>query len=91
MNTQHGEDALNDPELYRSIVAHREMFNQIRGVDYTNHQPGKIDFVPPKDILEKWKADYIAMQESMIYGDSKNFEELITSIKVIKERFRKIE
>jgi hypothetical protein len=91
MNTQHGEDALNDPELYRSIVAHREMFNQIRGVDYTNHQPDKIDFVPPKDIIEKWKADYIAMQESMIYGDSKNFEELITSIEVIKERFRNIE
>ena len=91
MNTQHGEDALNDPELYRSIVAHREMFNHIRGVDYTNHQPDKIDFVPPKDIIEKWKADYIAMQESMIYGDSKNFEELITSIEVIKERFRKIE
>lgn len=91
MNTQHGEDALNDPELYRSIVTHREMFNHIRGVDYTNHQPDKIDFVPPKDIIEKWKADYIAMQESMIYGDSKNFEELITSIEVIKERFRKIE
>ena len=91
MNTQHGEDALNDPELYRSIVTHREMFNHIRGVDYTNHQPDKMDFVPPKDIIEKWKADYIAMQESMIYGDSKNFEELITSIEVIKERFRKIE
>jgi len=91
MNMQHGEDALNDHELYRSIVAHREMFNQIRGVDYANHQPDKIDFIPPKDIIEKLKADYIGMQESMIYGDSKNFEELITSIKVIKERFRKIE
>ena len=90
MDSQHSEDALNDFELYKSIVAHREMFNQIRGIDYANHHPHKIDFVPPKDIIEKWKKDYIAMQESMIYGDSKNFEDLISSIEKIRERFRNI-
>ena len=90
INTQHGEDALNDPELYKSIVTHREMFNQIRGIDYANHQPDKIDFVPPKDIIEKWEKDYTAMQESMIYGDSKSFKELISSIETIKERFRRM-
>ncbi len=91
MDSQHGEDALNDSELYNSIVAHREMFNQIKGIDYTNHQPDKIDFVPPKGIIDKWRADYIVMQENMIYGDSKNFDELISSIKTIRDRFRNIE
>jgi len=90
MESPHGEDALNDSKLYNCIVTHRKMFNQIRGIDYTSHQPDKIDFVPPKNILEKWKMDYAAMQENMIFGDSKNFEELIGSIEMIKERFREI-
>jgi hypothetical protein len=47
--------------------------------------------VPPKDIIKKWEADYIAMQESIIYGDSKSFEELIASMEKLKERFRKID
>jgi len=91
MSSQHGEDALNDSKLYNSIVSHREMFNQIRGINYANHQPGRIDFVPPKEIIDKWKSDYIAMQEYMIYGNSKSFDELISSIKMIRGRFRNIE
>lgn len=90
MDTKHGKDALNDFELYKSIVAHRKIFNQVRGIDYSNHLPDNIDFVPPRNIIEKWKTDYIAMQESMIYGYSKNFDELISSIESIKERFRNI-
>lgn len=91
MDTQHGEDGLNDTELYKTVVAHRQKFNPIRGIDYANHQPYRIDFVPPKNIIKKLEADYVAMQESMIYGDSKSFEELIASIEKLKERFRKIE
>lgn len=91
MDTQHGEDGLKDTELYKTVVAHRKKFNLIRGIDYANHQPDKIDFVPPKDIIKKWEADYIAMQESIIYGESKSFEELIASMEKLKERFRKID
>lgn len=90
MNTQHGKDALNDSKLYKTIIAHRQKFNTVRGIDYANHQPDKIDFVPPKEIIKQWESDYVAMQENMIYGNSKSFEELIKNIVELRERFRKM-
>lgn len=90
MNTQHGKDALNDSELYKIIIAHRKKFNTVRGIDYANHQPDKIDFVPPNEIIKQWESDYVAMQENMIYGNSKSFEELIKNIVELRERFRKM-
>ncbi|PCI93608.1 MAG: hypothetical protein COB15_16110 [Flavobacteriales bacterium] len=90
MNTQHEKDALNDLELYKTIITHRQKFNTVRGIDYANHQPEKIDFVPPNGIIKQWKSDYVAMQENMIYGESESFENLIKNIEELKERFRKI-
>jgi len=89
-NTAHCVEAMKDKDLYQSIIAHRQIFNPIKNVDYTNHQPDKIDLIPPKEVIKYWEADYLIMQESMIYGDSKKFDELITSMQELIERFRKI-
>lgn len=89
-DTEHGIEALKDIDLYKAIVTHRETFNAIRGIDYSKHSHDKIDFVPPDSILKMWESDYRAMQESMIYGESKNFKELIRSIIELRDRFRKI-
>ena len=91
MNTMHGEEALKDGGLYKSIVTHRMKFNPVRGIDYTNHHPAKINFIPPEQIIKRWEKDYNNMLESMIYSDDvQSFEALITSMKELKERFRKI-
>lgn len=90
-DTKHCEEALKDMELYQFIITHRQQFNPVTGIDYGNHQPDKINFIPPKEVINDWEADYNAMQESMIYRDSKSFEELIDSIEKLKERFRRIE
>ena len=90
MHTQHGEDALADPALFKSIIAHREKFNSMKGVDYATHKPASIDFVPPAAVIKKWKVDYGVMQENMIWGESKSFEALIKSLEQLRERFRKI-
>jgi len=90
-NTVHIEEAMKDMELYQAIIVHRQMFNPVKNVDYAKHQPDKIALIPPKEVIKDWEADYLTMQESMIYGDSKNFNELIQSIETIMERFRKIE
>ena len=37
MDTEHGIEALKNTMLYNNIVAHREKFNAIRGIDYANH------------------------------------------------------
>lgn len=75
--------AIQDSELYSSIVEHRAIFSKVGGVDYTSHYPPNLNPIPPDHLLDTWKKDYAVMQEQMIYGESLPFEELIESIKKI--------
>jgi len=90
MDSDHGKEALQDFELYKSIVDHREKFNTIRGIDYSNHRPDKLNIIPPVGIIKKWEEDYKSMQESMIYGESRTFSDLISRMKELNERFKEI-
>ncbi len=47
MDTEHGIEALKNKDLYNNIVAHREKFNSLRGLEYANHSPSKISILPP--------------------------------------------
>lgn len=76
--------------LYQSIIEHRQIFNPVKKIDYANHQPDKINLTPPTEVIKDWEADYSIMRESMIYGDSKSFLELIISMEKLRERFKKI-
>lgn len=88
--TEFAEEALNGPDLYNTIVGHRRKFNRISGVDFDNHSPGKVVFVPNDDVLSEWEADYNQMKESMIYGDTVEFKELIERLKEIQSRLNRI-
>ena len=88
MDTDHGLEALKDKDLYKSIIQHRSIFTKLKEVDYTTHQPVSIDFVPPDSILKEYEKDYKRMQESMIYGDSLPFIDLINRITELRSRFR---
>ncbi|MEJ7693708.1 nucleotidyl transferase AbiEii/AbiGii toxin family protein [Daejeonella sp.] len=90
MDTEHGILALGDTDVYRSIIEHREKFNLIKGIDYSGHHPTRISFVPPDDLMQDWEQDYKAMQNSMIYGESRDFATLIGRIIELRDRFRKI-
>ncbi|MCD4665734.1 MAG: hypothetical protein K8R68_10740 [Bacteroidales bacterium] len=90
MDTEHGIGALKDSKLYNSIVEHRKVFSKLSNVDYTTHSPDKINFVPTGESLKLLKDDYVKMQESMIYGDSLNFTDLLKRLEKLQERFRKI-
>lgn len=80
MDTEHGMEALKNVTLYNNIVAHREKFNAIRGIDYSNHTPDKISIIPPDSIIEQWREDYQAMTRNMFYGNFLTFDELINRI-----------
>lgn len=90
MDTEYGDQAIQDTELYCSIVDHRSKFNVIRGIDYNSHGSDRISFIPPKELIAEWEVDYKAMQNDMIYGHSKPFKEIIERMQILKERFRKI-
>ena len=79
--TKYAQKAINDKELYQTIVKHRQSFTKIGGVDYNLHQPQTIDPIPPKELEDAWKADYKTMQEHMIYGDSPVYDIMIKEIR----------
>ncbi len=90
MDTNHGIAAIQDKELYSHIVSHREKFNALRGLDYSNHKPDKIKIIPPDSILKGYENDYAEMSKFMIYGETLSFVKLIQKIKELQERINKM-
>jgi hypothetical protein len=80
--TPYVDTALGNLDLYRTIVAHRSKYTAISGIDYANHHPQKIRFLPPQDI----RSDYKHMQENMIYGDPLSFTQLIERLTELQTR-----
>jgi predicted nucleotidyltransferase component of viral defense system len=91
MDTEHATAALEDYKFYASIIDHRQKFNAIRGLDYSNHAPSLINFIPPPAIIAQWESDYVSMRRSMIYGEAPDFKLLIQRLKELQNRFRLIE
>jgi len=89
--TEYAETALQDTDLYNTIVKHRSKFTAISGIDYANHKPENIKFIPTDTIIKRWEADYDEMKGSMIYGQSLNFDELITQLTELQKRINEIQ
>ena len=75
-----------EPELYRTLMEHRKVFNAIRGIDYSNHTPDKLAILPSGEQLPLWEADYQVMQDQYIYGEAPSFGELMKSLSSVQER-----
>lgn len=90
MDTEIAKEALDDTELYKAVIEHRKKFIGLKDFDYKTLLPQAISFVPPSEVLSKWRDDYSKMQSSMIYGDSLSFDKLIEKIKELNNSFRKV-
>jgi predicted nucleotidyltransferase component of viral defense system len=91
METQIAEEALQNEELYNSIVEHRRIFSGLKGFDYNTLAPKAINIIPPGSVIELWKADYETMQRTMIYGKSLPFDKLIEKIKQLNKKINEVE
>lgn len=81
------EKALESPDLYKTIVMHRQKYNKVGNVDYNLHAPNFIDPIPPEDVIKHWKADYNTLIEQMVYEEKPlKFNDIITEIRKIKVR-----
>jgi len=85
--TDYAEKAIADKELFKSIVAHRERFSKLGGVDYTSHFPPNLNPIPPAELLPEWERDYAEIQRQLIVGENISFDKLIQEIKRIVELF----
>lgn len=83
------EKAINDKELYETIVAHRYKFSRVGEVDYNLHNPKTLNPIPVADKMEEWKADYAKMKEDMIYEENKpSFEDLINNLNELRTKLQ---
>ncbi len=91
MDSPYSELALQNTELYKTIIKHRQKFSSIQNMDYRTHYPDTIQICPPVKLRNDWKKDYENLRESFIYDKSKKtFEELITRISELTDIIRKI-
>lgn len=86
------ERAINDKELYETIVVHRHKFSKVGGVDYNEHNPITLNPIPPEEIINEWKTDYAKMMEDMIYEVEKpTFEDLINNLNDLRNQLQSVE
>ena len=83
--------AFDDIKLYRKIVNHRKIFNNISGIDYNKNLPAIINICPGDKYLGEWEKDYQQLQASFIYGKSLPFNQLLERMKELTKRIRKID
>ena len=91
METPYLDQALKDKDLYSTIVQHRSKLTKISWVDYSKHDYRTLKFIPPEDVLEEYKKDYSAMEESMFYGETELFEDLIEKLSLLNKRVNEIQ
>jgi predicted nucleotidyltransferase component of viral defense system len=86
------DSAINDKELYETIVAHRYKYARVGHVDYNLHNPKSLDPTPIDIVFKAWEEDYSKMMEDMIYEEPKpTFKELIEYLIVLKGKLNKID
>ncbi|MGA9211778.1 nucleotidyl transferase AbiEii/AbiGii toxin family protein [Kaistella sp.] len=88
MNSEYGEKAIADKNLFNKIVEFRELMNNGRGISFENHKRDRLNIIPPVEVIDLWEADYRQMQESMIVGDRLPFNELIEKMQIIQRKFK---
>ena len=86
------KNAINDKELYQTIVAHRHKFSRVGGVNYNEHNPTTLNPIPPMEIFKDWESDYSKMMQDMIYEEEKpSFEDLINNLNDLRNRLQEVE
>ncbi|TRW25965.1 nucleotidyl transferase AbiEii/AbiGii toxin family protein [Flavobacterium zepuense] len=87
MDHEFGIEALNDIELFATIVAHRSTYNIVRGISYERHTHQLLNFIPPNEVIELWRQDYQEMRENMFYGETLEFDQIILRLRELNKRF----
>jgi hypothetical protein len=89
MDTPFAQSALQNAELYKTVVAHHRKFNSIPGIDYDTHHPASIRIFPPDNLTASWKDDYERLTQSFIYEKKpKTFDELSDRLQELTGRIR---
>ena len=82
--------AVNNEELYRTVLEHRRKFIGLKGFSYDELYTDTLCIVPDNEIAERWQEDYKFMGEHMIYGPVPSFEELVEKMTLLNDKIRQL-
>jgi hypothetical protein len=86
--TAAAQAVLQDRPFYDRLLAHRRHYVRLAGIDYEQLTPRHLRFVPSVEWVEEFRTDYAEMQQSMIYGESPAFDDLLQQLKFFNGRIR---
>ena len=91
MDSSEAKFYLSVKETYESIIHHRKTFIGLSGFDYSTLSPHIICIIPEDAGIRKaWKEDYDTMRSEMIFGDTLSFEQLLSRLEELQNRFRNL-
>lgn len=81
------ERAALDTDLFDRVAAHRAVFFR-RGRDaQESFKRGSLRLVPADDRRALWRRDYDAMRESMFFGETPGFDEVLAVVRAFEVGF----
>lgn len=80
LDTPIAMSALANEELYCQVIEHRRKFIGLKGFDYSTLVKASIHFVPEGKTREKWANDYKNTTMSMVLGEHRSFDEVMTRL-----------
>lgn len=84
-----GERAAANLDLFNCIATHRAVFFRKKKEAQESLRPGSLRIVPRNEHLPAWKSDYEAMRETMFFGETPTFEEILCVAAEFEQKFNK--
>lgn len=80
LDSEFGQEALKNKKLFESIIKHRKVLPPVKSTNYEMLTLKSLKIIPPGEHLEYYKSDYREMQNSMVHGESPDFDVLLKKI-----------
>ncbi len=81
------DQALADTGLFQRIATHRAVFFRYMWMDYATLNPGSLRLLPAENHRAVWAQDYAAMRDTMFFGDTPTFDEILRVVGEFEQRF----
>ena len=78
------------PDLFKRVVAHREVFFRRSAEAQATLRPGSLRLLPVAERQPDWRRDYEAMQETMFFGESPQWTEILRVVGEFESRFNAV-
>ncbi len=80
LDTAIAENAIMNENLYRQVIDHRRKFIGLKGFDYITLEKPTIRFIPEGETRNKWENDYKNTIMSMVLGESRTFDQVMSRL-----------